>query len=190
MSGCSSGAANRSSSVATTMPRVARVTVPPAAATRHFGGNGEGFSFDYPGAWHAAPYKDVPGTFGTAIVFLSNATLHPPCAHSSPRPDVYESKCGLPVNDLAPGEFLVAWGIWSNSGSPVHPNTTINGVRAEVTVEHRENCDAIHGEKAIIAKIRSGQFSHYEMEACLRGPDLERTDALIRRMLQTVQVDG
>ena len=192
--GCSSGSGKHSSAATTTIPQVpARVVAASPDATRHFADVGYGLSFDYPQGWHEAPYKEIPSTFGAPIVFLSNATLHAPCTHTYPSPGDEQTTCGSPIKTLAPGQFLVTWSTSSNPGSrfqPFHPNTTVGGKPAAVSLVADGGCGQMRGEQTMTAEIAEGQFSHYAMVACMRAPNVTRTETLVRRMLRSVQFDS
>jgi hypothetical protein len=192
VAGCSSGGGKQSKVTASTIPkapltRAGRVV----ESTRHFGGKAYGVSFDYPATWHEAPYTDISGSLGSPLVFLSNATLHAPCIHTSPRPGVTSITCGYPIKALARGQFLVTWSIYAHMGDGpqlAHPNTTINGTPAEVRAGIPRGCGRIHGQEILIATLARDKFHYVEMVACARAPGLAATEALVRRMLRSVHV--
>ncbi len=129
-------------------------------------------------------------SFSDLIVYLSNAPLHDPCTTIGGT-----TTCGRPLAKLRPGDVLVSW---NNVGFPhvgpeiPHPNTTIGGQPADLEATRPGDgmCTSLGQDETVTADIARPQGNHYEMVACLRGPNLARNEALVRQMLASTRVTG
>ncbi len=147
---------------------------------------GFGLSFVHPRAWQEYRY-DISGSFSDLIVFLSNTRVPDPCIRTASSID-----CSDPIKKLEAGQILVSWSNYGylHTGPEIpHANTTISGEPARVTLERPGNC-GIGAQETITADIARPQGNHYEMKACLRGPNLARDEALVGSMLHSVRVTG
>jgi len=151
-----------------------------------------GLRFDHPRSWLEVAFTATRSTFRESIVYLSNVKLHDPCTRTFSSGGEFIT-CGAPVSWLPIGGVLVSW---SNVGFPhsgpeiPHPNMTIHGRPALVTVARHGDCDRIGGQETITADIARPFGNHYEIVACLRGPGLQSNEALVRRMLDSTFVTG
>jgi hypothetical protein len=187
---CSSGHGH-STTPTTRKPTVnSAPTVPTTGLSlQRFSGNDGTLSFSHPRTWRETRYTRV-SSFSDLIVYLSNAPLHDPC-----RTNGGTTTCGWPLTKLHPGDVLVSW---SNIGFPhtgpeiPHPNTTIGGQPAAVHVSRAGNgmCTGLGQNETVTADIARPRGNHYEMVACLRGPNLTRNEAFVREMLASTRVSG
>ena len=195
VAGCTGHAGGRASSPGTTTRStgggVTSTTTTPEPLQHFSGGTTAAISFDHPAAWRESRYVES-GSFSDLIVYLSDARLHAPC--TTTRTNGGElTRCDWPLRKLAPGEVLVSW---SNIGFPhegpeiPHPNATINGRPARIEVASPGACSAVGGDETITADIARPRGNHYEMVACLRGPNLSRSEALVNRMVDSAHVTG
>jgi hypothetical protein len=153
---------------------------------QHFS-TGLGLSFDHPLAWRASRYEERE-TFYDLIVYLSNERLHAPCTTTHTNG---VTTCGDPIGNLAPGGVLVSWGNvgYPHNGPEIpHPNARIDGQPAAIKVQRPGDCARIDGDETITADIARPGGNHYEMVACLRGPNAPGNDTLARRMLAMTKV--
>ena len=194
LAACSGGSHHAVKPPATTVTTGRRPTsvTTASAPMQHFSaGVHLGLSFDHPRAWRESRYEET-SSFYLLIVYLSNERLHPPCT-TTPTNGGVLTRCGDPIARLAPGGVLVSWG---NVGFPhtgpeiPHPNSRINGLPASVKVERPGNCGRIGGDETITADVARPLGNHYEMVACLRGPNVSGNAALVRRMLALTKVTG
>jgi hypothetical protein len=154
---------------------------------QRFSGNVGSLSFLHPRTWHETRYA-VRSSFSDLIVYLSTAPLHDPCVTTGET-----TTCGRPLAKLSPGGVVVSW---NNIGFPhvgpeiPHPNTTIGGQPAdlEVTRPGSGMCTGLSQDETVTADIARPHGNHYEMVACLRGPDLARNETLVRSMLASTHV--
>jgi hypothetical protein len=150
-----------------------------------------GLSFDHPAEWTSQPFE-VTSSFSRLITYLSSSTLSNPCTDTSTA-DRHGTACSLPVTQLAPGSVLITWssvGFGRPAGQPEipEPNTTIGGHTARVETTRRGNCVDIGADETIVADIERPSGNHYEMRACLRGPDLAQQERSITNMLDSTRV--
>jgi len=166
----------------------ARTLAGPArpAATATF--SAMGLSFRYPATWHSGTWNDV-SNFSALIVYLSTGPLHDPCTvtHS---PGVTGVNCTDPVGPLPPGAVLVRWeAAGFPTFHPPKPNTTIAGRPALQTKTSGGWCASLGGTETITVKIsRETPDNWYQMDACLRAPNLPQQEAQISAMLHTVHI--
>jgi len=120
-----------------------------------------GLSFRYPATWQRQTWSGDEASFATPIVILSG------------------------------GGVLVSW---DADGFPIShlptPNTTIGGHSAvETTTSGGAWCASLGGTETITVMIpRAVPDNWYQMDACLRGPDLTQQDAQISSMLSSVRL--
>jgi hypothetical protein len=51
-------------------------------------------------------------------------------------------------------------------------------------------CTGLGQDETVTADVARPQGNHYEMVACLRGPNLTRDEALVHQMLASTRVTG
>jgi hypothetical protein len=169
-------------------------TVAPVTVQQFSAGNGTGLSFVHPMAWRETRYSMMT-SFSDLVVYLSNRPLHAPCTTTRTGGNL-TTTCARPLAKLGPGGVLVSWsdiGFPSIGPFPAHPNTTIGGRRAEVEIARPGDgpCTGLGQDESITADIaRPVADNYYEMVACLRGPNLARSETLVRRMLASTRVTG
>jgi hypothetical protein len=138
-------------------------------------------SFRYPGDWTAKHFT-WESSFSIVIVYLSDQPMITPCQGGS---------CGLAVEHLEAGGIL-AW--WSEQGFPgwtfdhdaKGEPLTVGGRRAMLLV--KPGCGKIDGEVSMIAVVEIPDVpdNWYQLNACIRGPGIDETEAQVRQMLHTV----
>jgi len=168
----------------------ARTPPGPAAPTANFAALG--LSFRYPATWHRDTSSDEVSSFSALIVYLSPSRLRAPCAWMAD-PALRTPYCPYPLTEVPPGGVLVRW---AANGSPgfhtPKPNTTIAGHPAVETSTSDDGwCQALDGTETIRVMIpRPVPGNWYEMDACLRPPNLPHQAAQISAMLSTIQIAG
>jgi hypothetical protein len=152
-----------------------------------------GLSFRYPANWQTATSNNDVSSFSALIVYLSTSRLRPPCAFTT-SPGLRQMACPYPLAEVPPGGVLVRW---AADGSPAprlpNPNVTIGGHPAiEFKTSQDGWCQALEGTETIRVMIpRTAPGNWYEMDACLRPPNLPHQEAQIAAMLSTVHLaDG
>jgi hypothetical protein len=150
-----------------------------------------GLSFSYPAEWRPQSFLET-GSFSQLIIFLSPVPLHDPCTHPQPGASI----CGDPIGTLPPGGVLVSWyndGFPRAPGQPgvPDPNTIIGGQAARVTTERPGLCGQFKAEETITADIEQPNGgNHYDMQACLRSPNLAVAEQRIQAMLASTRVSS
>jgi hypothetical protein len=87
---------------------------------------------------------------------------------------------------------------WSENGSPVWNLkafrqskgrlTTVGGRPAKIFIQ-TSSCGSIGANESIGLVIPNGRFNWFEMDACIRGPDVGTTEAQVTAMLHTVRFE-
>jgi len=161
-----------------------------AALTRHFSA-GQAFgplSFQYPAEWSPSRYH-WDTSFTDLIVYLSNAPLHAPCTTMKNSQGI-TTTCQDPIRALPAGGVLATWSIvgYPHSGPEIpHPTTTINGQPASIAVSKPGDCSRLGAQETVTADIGRPIGNHFEMVACLRGPNIAGNEALVRQMLASTR---
>jgi hypothetical protein len=154
------------------------------AATASF--SGMGLTFNYPATWRSGTWRDITPLF-ELIVDLSTSTMRNPCTETAGG-----GSCGYPMGELAPGGVLVSWNAYSN---PVwhlpKPNTVVAGRKAAETRTRGGWCATLRGSQAITVLVpRTGTGNWYQMDACLRGPDIAQHETELSSMLKSVRISN
>lgn len=106
-------------------------------------------------------------------VFLSNAPIADPC----PTAFLNGDECWKPLTELPPGGILVTVGgsaiLGASDSSPVVTSRPVGQV-----------CKALGGEREMGAV-----FSGFGITACLRGPDLAASEAVVRDLVASIKRD-
>jgi hypothetical protein len=168
-------------------------TTTSVAVQRFSSGNGFGLTFKHPRTWIEAPYTRT-SSFTSLITYLSNAKLHDPCTTTH---DVTgtTTACGDPISVLPPGGVLVNWSAISYphvaKESDIHPNLTVDGRPAQLTVAKPGSCSRMGAQQTITVDIEFPRAGNYdEMVACLREPGTAKNAALVRQMIASTRVSG
>jgi hypothetical protein len=150
-----------------------------------------GLTFSYPGDWHAATWTDDVSENSFMIVALSTTVQQDPCDTSlTLGGGALKSICQLPVVALPPGRMLVTWtehGLrnWHKPSM----TTLVSGRPASETHAMGSWCKQVGGTETITVVIpRSLVDNWYQMDACLRGPDLTGAEAQVTAMLNSVRI--
>jgi hypothetical protein len=150
-------------------------------------------SFSYPASWHTAP--GWAATMGQmAVVYLSTERLHSPCkVFHHANGDVTGSQCGSPLvlaDKLSSGGVLVSWtGHFAPGGGfsqLTGTRTRIDGHPARI-VPNQADCpwDANKSLTVDVAANESGPSGWYQMDACMRGPQVAQVEAQVQAMLRS-----
>jgi len=166
----------------------ARTPAGPAAPTVSFASMG--LSFRYPATWHRGTSSNEVSSFSALIVYLSPSRLLAPCSWMA-GPALRTPYCPYPLTEVPPGGVLIRW---AADGSPGYhlpkPDVTIGGHPAvEASTSDDGWCQALDGTETIRVMIpRTVPGNWYEMDACLRPPNLPQQAAQISAMLSTVRI--
>jgi hypothetical protein len=149
-----------------------------------------GLSFRYPATWQRQSWSGDVASFATPIVSLSSGPLRNPCTVTTSL-GARTVTCAYPVGHLPPGGVLVSWDAvgFPTTHLPT-PNTTIGGRPAvETTATGGAWCASLGGTETITVMIpRPMPDNWYQLDACLRGPDLAQQEAQVSAMLDTVGI--
>jgi hypothetical protein len=161
--------------------------IEPVAMTASF--SSLGLSFRYPATWHSLIPSGEVSSFVAVIVYLSSSPLHDSCSVTTSSGGT-SAACTGPISSVAPGGVLIQWDDdgFPNAGVP-KPNTTVAGRPAVETRTSGGWCASLGGTETITVMIpRTVPDNWYQMEACLRPPNLPQQEADISAMLRTVQL--
>lgn len=125
--------------------------------------------FDYPSSWRAAVLA-ADTTFSTGLVFLSHEA-DPRCAA------VYGITVSIPRCGLGPDGVLVEWSFdgfpgWTLAREPGQPVLVDGRPGKESFVPASRYCATGTEEGVILVVARTFPDNYYEMDGCLRGPEL------------------
>jgi hypothetical protein len=120
---------------------------------------------------------------------VGTMAFHDPCT-SSTTDDGLVVTCSDPVDTLDPGAIFVRWRLYSfDFGLPAGaPNTTIGDHDATMSTSRPGECSRLHADETMTAVIVFPLHFHYEMTACLRGPDLSANERLVTAMLNSTKL--
>jgi hypothetical protein len=150
----------------------------------------DGVRLRYPATWRAYSYSNDYSSFSTTIVYLSNVRVHDPCVtHTTPQATT--TRCGQPVNHLAPGSVLVSWSAngfpgWSFAkarGTPI----SVDGHRAKL-LRKKSTCRIRADEEIDVTVQRRPADNWYFVRACIRGPGTARFAEQFKRLLDTAHI--
>lgn|ERR1700678_702229 len=171
----------------TALTKAAATTV----ATKRF--SAMKLSFSYPASWRSGTWTNDVSSFSASIVFLSTSPMTAPCT-ATRSPGRITTSCGYPVRGVQAGGIVVSWSV---NGFPTvahapKGNATVAGLPALETRSKPGWCVTLGGSEAITVKIwpSASAGGWYEMDACLRGPDLAQHRTEISAMLKSVRVRG
>ena len=141
--------------------------------------------FDYPSSWTPAVLP-ANNTFSTAVVFLSHEA-DPRCAAA------YGITVSIPRCALGSDGVLVEWSL---DGFPGWTLARVHGQRVlvdgrpgkESFVSGSQSCATGTEEGVILVVSRTVPDSWYDMDACLRGPDLAIEGSEIQAMIASTKI--
>ena len=139
--------------------------------------SGFGVSFRYPARWHAQSDVKLLSTVGACLGYLSSLRLLSPCDPAA-------------VPRLLPNDVLIRWysfGSVSNFADLPGSTRTVGGRLAKVEVGHPGSCRSLAADETIEFVIPIAGSDFYLMQACLRGPDLDRAREHVDLMLDSVR---
>jgi hypothetical protein len=152
-----------------------------------------GFHTRYPSTWSPLQQSSQP-SIGTSLIWLSNQPMHDPCTTTASG-DGITSTCGFPIASLAPSGVVVHWS--RDDG----PNTVdaaalartpgqtlqVDGHPAKFTVEapSYSSCGTLTATREVLATILADDRAAFQMDACIRGPNLRKTENQLRHMTET-----
>ncbi|HEY3843600.1 MAG TPA: hypothetical protein VGL48_10155 [Acidimicrobiales bacterium] len=152
-------------------------------------------SFRYPSSWKISRFQEE-SSFSTAMVFLSNEKLHPPC-RTSQVPAGQEITCGNPLQHLSKRGVLLEW---AEVGTPTFsidqtPGITgkIGGLVGRLEVTHPGTCSDVGADETITAvadRAPPADNNRYVLTACLRGPNLKSSTAMVAALIRSTSFPG
>lgn len=150
-------------------------------------------TFSYPASWTPRRYE-VVSSFSSAIVYLSNQSLHDPCTRRRLAADGLSITCGHPISQLAPRGVLIEWtreGFpnWKLSDAPGVAQQ-IAGRPSRLAIRRPGRCASLGADETILASITRPSGNWYQLLACLRGPGLATSERQVRQLLATATVRG
>jgi hypothetical protein len=194
--GCSWNATTRAGSGAgSTSPPV---VVPQVALTtyRTSADNGYRLRLRYPATWRRYDWQVVT-SFTDAMAYLSTGRELPPCKTTHPGGST-EIACHPPIRRLAPGELILTWtgvgfpeprGREPLAGIPGRLVRLSSGWLEKVSASTSPICSEIGATAAVTAGFARPTDGgvRYEMQACMRAPDIARHTQEVRAMLRDVR---
>jgi len=143
--------------------------------------------FDYPSSWTAAVIPDST-MFTSAAVFLSHEA-NPRCAA---RYGITRS-VSLPGCGLGSDGVLVEWSfggfpLWTLARTPGQRVTVDGQPGKQLSVSGGGSCVTGTQESVTLLIARPVPYNFYEMNACLRGPDLAQGRSEIQAMITSAKI--
>ena len=143
-------------------------------------------SFEYPSSWTANTYPEPLNMFASPVVFLSNEAMHAPCVTNGST-----VTCSFPLTRLGSGGVLVEWSTighpgWTLAREPGRPISVHGHPGRESLVSGQGSC--VSGTQEDITLVMVTEANIYEMDACLRGPDLARERSEIQAMIASTKI--
>ncbi|MGA2528993.1 MAG: RNA polymerase sigma factor [Acidimicrobiales bacterium] len=142
---------------------------------------------DYPSGWNAVVLREDT-MFSLPLVYLSHEA-NPRCSapYGITRPDPLP-QCGLGSDGV-----LVEWSEngfpgWTFSRQPGKRVTVDGQPGKERVVSGGENCVTGTQQSVTLVVARTAPDNWYEMDACLRGPDLAREHSEIQAMIASAKI--
>ena len=133
-------------------------------------------TFDYPSDWHVARL-DLAGSSGaTPLVAISNIPIGPASLTSLTPP-------------TSPTAVFAVWWDVGNDGVPFHPNTRIDGRRAQVTATSPGECPA-GGPRArsISAMVFRYPSDFLELIACLPRAEMSANTTTVLAIARSLHI--
>ena len=150
--------------------------------------NDQFLRFDYPASWSAREPDQGVVTSINELVFLSNERMHAPCVTRGTA-----VTCSYLLKRLSAGGILVDWeenGLpgWTLDEAAGYP-ISVDGHRGKESVLYWQgSCVSGTEQDIAVVIVRSAADNYYEMNACLRGPDLADEQSEIQAMLASAKV--
>lgn len=156
--------------------------------------NGYALRFSYPPNWRLYRWQ-VVSSFSSSMAYLSTDREHNPCRQTASSGGI-EIRCASPLyGRLAPGGVFAEWNTWA---WPTGAFAGFGGVGQRVdgwfarvhTSPGGKRCALVGGSESIVVHLARTRHAGegYELDACLRGPDLARGQALIERLLRSTRL--
>ncbi len=166
--------------------------VPTASATTVARFDEGGFSFSYPANWKQAAFGNPSSSASTLLTYLSSQALTNPCVQPARTGPEYCSLCTA-VGHLSPRAVILWWTEGSRPWATPYPGqpTTIAGHPATFGVVRPPklpDCSQVGADETVTTDVLTTPANDYVMTACVRGPDLGRTEAAIRAMLASARL--
>jgi hypothetical protein len=158
--------------------------------------NGYGLVLRYPASWRRYDWQVVT-SFTDGMAYLSTGREHNPC-RTTRHGDATEIRCRAPIRRLAPGGVLVTWTSIAFpepqrrqplAGLPGRLVTLPSGWLEKVARNVPGMCSGIGTTTAVTADFArpTSEGVRYEMDACLRAPDVTANLQQVVAMLRDVQ---
>ena len=159
-------------------------------AAREFSSNG--LRFAYPGAWHVLR-PEIASTFENTLVALSPQPLHQPCARHQSR-SVTTVVCHQPLTRLQPGSVLLSLDADAMPGFRFsrQPGTAVQvGGRSARLTASRSDCQIAADLRERVAIAVPGRVDAWDqLTACIRGPDITRSQSQVQGVLRSIRFLG
>jgi hypothetical protein len=125
-------------------------------------------SFQYPNAWRVHHWP-IPSPTIKYIAWLSNVPLHDPCIRR--RTGI---ECTRPIKLLPPRGVLLTWLAY------VLPRA--DSARSGISITRPGSCGQVGADETV-----SRRYHGYFVEACIRGPDVARTQRQVLAVLRSAR---
>jgi hypothetical protein len=140
--------------------------------------------FSYPSTWYERSYT-VESSFADFLAFLSNQTMHNPCRTLGDS----ETVCREPIRKLDANGVLVYWLLGGELGFRFSKqpgrHQVIGGLPSKVDTAFPGACSSIGADETITALASRGRDNYYELQACIRGPNLRYSTAQVMALLRS-----
>jgi hypothetical protein len=160
--------------------------------------NGYRIALRYPEAWHRYDWQ-VVSSFTSSMAYLGTDHEHAPCK-TTHRKGTTEIACRAPIDRLGRGGVLVTWtgvGFPSPAGHPPLAGVPGKLVRLpsgwleKVSIAAHGACPGLDATRSITASFArrspSASGRSFEMQACLRGPNVAAHTRQVLLMLDDTQ---
>ena len=170
---CSSGRHTTAGIGQDPSPHSATLASAPAGAWRTYSYPGI-LTFDYPRDWHVAPFDGAGSSAATPLVAISSAPIG--TASSTP--------------STLPTAVSAVWSDAGNDGVPFHPNTMIDGRRAQITTATPASGCPKGGPQArsISAMVVRDPSNFIELWACLTQTALSANTTVVLAIARSLHV--
>jgi hypothetical protein len=138
-------------------------------------------SFKHPTAWKTYSFQQPLEMHFFPFVYLSTQAMHNPCSTQG-----NETTCGWPLAHLEPGGVLAVWQIpyvLPGTSHPTGMRISVGGKPAWRRVTAGGECRAIGADRTIDVMVGQAR----EFTACLRGPNLARSQRAVNALLASTR---
>ena len=143
--------------------------------------------FDYPSSWTAAVVPDST-MFSSAVVFLSHEANPRSAARYGITRSVPLPQCGLGSDGVLVEWSLVGFPLLTLARMPGQRVTVDGRPGKELSVTGGESCVTGTQQSVTLAIAQTAPANFYEMNACVRGPDLDQERYEILAMIASLKI--